>query len=280
MSEDAFNGYRLKRFTPPPVGWIEEFARPLKMYFRPEYFGIDDVDGSKPALFVTNHTIYGLTDGLLFGLELFKRKNIFLRPLVDNLHFEIPVWRDWIPKIGFVRASHENCAALMEAGEHVLVFPGGGRETCKRKGEAYTLIWKNHLGFARMAIQYGYDIIPVAQVGGDDTFDIVADADDIMKSWIGRFIRDSKMLKKYFRGGDNIPPISKGLFGLWGIPKPVKLYVSFGERIETSRFKHKFANEDNLWQLRNEVELVMNRQFITLLLYRKMQRKGWLKLWG
>ena len=274
-----FSTRSLQKFTPPPIDQVEDIARPLQFYFRPQYFGIDDVDDSKPALYVTNHTVYGLTDGLLFGLELFRRKEIFIRPLVDNMHFEIPVWKDFIQKIGFVRASRDNCTALMQAGENVMVFPGGTREVCKRKGEAHQLIWQDHLGFARMAIQFGYDIIPVAQVGGDDMFDIVADADDIMKSWIGRFLRDSGIAKKYLHGGAHIPPITKGLFGL-GIPKPVKLYISFGERIDTSHYRHKYDDEENLWNLRNEVELSMDKQFIHLLEHRKKERKGLWNLFG
>jgi hypothetical protein len=38
----------------------------------------------------------------------------------------------------------------------VLVFPGGGREVTKRKGEAHKVIWKERTGFARMAIEHGY----------------------------------------------------------------------------------------------------------------------------
>lgn len=269
----------LLKFTPPPIEQVEDIAAPLRLYFRPQYFGIDEVDDSKPALYVTNHTVYGLTDGLLFGVELFKRREIFIRALVDNLHFEIPVWRDFIQQIGFVRASRENCSALMEAQENVMVFPGGGREVCKRKGEAHQLVWKDHLGFARMAIQFGYDIIPVAQVGGDDMYDIIADADEIMKSWIGKYLRDSKIIKKYFRGGDHIPPITRGLLGL-GIPKPVKMYISFGNRISTSHYLKKYDDEENLWNLRNEVELSMNKQFITLLEYRKNDKKKTWNLFG
>ena len=269
--------HKLQHFTPPSLKTIEDFAKPLKAYFTPQFFGISKIDKGKPALFVTNHTIYGLTDGLLFGLELFRRTGIFLRPLVDNLHFEIPVWRDWVPKVGFVRANKENCAALMQAEENVLVFPGGGRETCKRKGEAYRLIWKDHVGFAKMAIQYDYDIIPVAQVGGDDAYDIVADADDIMKSWIGLFLKKSSFVRKYLRSGDQIPPISKGLFGWTGIPKPVKLYIAFGQRIDTTRFKHQYDNQENLWRLRNEVELEMDKLFIKLLEYRKHDKRGFIR---
>ncbi len=280
MSLVELSSHPLQKFTPPPVEEIEKFANPLRFYFRPQYFGIDDVDGSKPAMFVTNHTIYGLTDGFLFGVELYKQRGIFLRALVDNMHFEIPMWRDLIAKIGFVKAHRDNCSALMQAGENVLVFPGGTREMCKHRGEAYQLVWKNHLGFARMAIQYGYDIIPVAQVGGDDAFDIRVDADDIMKSWIGKFLRDSTLVKKYLHGGDNIPPITTGLFGITAIPKPVKLYISFGERIDTSRYLQNFDDEENLWNLRDEVELSMGKQFITLLEYRKKEKKGLLSLFG
>ena len=262
------NKYKLQKFKPPTLKFVEDFGKPFQFYFSTQFFGLDKIDPVKPYMFVTNHTVYGITDGFLFGVELFKRKGIFLRPLVDNLHFEIPVWRDKIQQLGFVRASRENCSALMQAGENILVFPGGGRETWKHKGEAYQLIWKNHLGFARMAIQHDYDIIPVAQVGGDDAFEIVADADDIMKSQIGKFLKQTGIAKKYFKDGDSIPPISRGLLGMFGIPKPVKLYISFGKPIDTTRFKHKYDNEEILWQLRNEVELSMDKQFIKLLEYR------------
>ena len=277
-SFDFSENHRLHKFTPPSVKALEDFARPMQFYFRPQYFGMDEVDATKPALYVTNHTVYGLTDGLLFALELYKRRNIFLRPLVDNMHFEVPVWKDWISKMGFVRASRDNCSALMQADESILVFPGGTREICKHKGEAYKLVWRHHVGFCRMAIQYGYDIIPVAQVGGDDAYKIIADADDIMQSWVGRSLRNTTLVKKYLHGGDFLPPITTGLFGMPGLPKPVKYYISFGERIDTSRFLHKFDDDDNLWQLRDEVELAMNKQFITLIEYRKNDKKGLLSL--
>jgi 1-acyl-sn-glycerol-3-phosphate acyltransferase len=46
-----------------------------------------------------------------------------------------------------------------------MVFPGGGREVTKRKGQQYQLIGKNCEGFAVMAIEQGYPIIPFASVG-------------------------------------------------------------------------------------------------------------------
>ncbi len=271
---------RLQPFLPPPVKRVRDFVRPFMFYFSPRFFGMENVDASTPCMFVTNHTVYGLTDGFLFGAELYIQKGIFVRALVDDLHFQIPVWKDKVREAGFVRASRENCAALMEARENILVFPGGARETWKRKGEAYKLLWKDHIGFARMAVQYEYDIIPVAQVGGDDALKIVADADDLMKSFIGKILAQSGIVKKYLRGGDIIPPVTRGLFGLLGVPKPVNLYIAFGKPIGTKRFMQKNDDEETLWLLRNEVELAMEKLFIRLLEYRDRDKQtGFFRRW-
>ncbi len=58
-----------------------------------------------------------------------------------------------------------------------MVFPGGGREVNKRKNERYKLVWKNRLGFARLAIQHAYPIVPFASVGAEHGIDIVLDTD-------------------------------------------------------------------------------------------------------
>ena len=267
-------------FPPPPsleVGW--KLTEPLRKYFQPQFFGIDEIDASKPALYVTNHTVYGIADGTLFIAELYKRKGIFLRSLADDMHFSVPIWKDIVVKqMGLIRGSRENCAALMKAGEHILVYPGGARETFKQKGDEYKLTWKKRLGFARMAIEHGYDIIPVASIGGDDAYDIVFDSKDIMNSFIGKYLKNSGIAEKYLKNGENIPPISLGLLGT-ALPKPVKLYISFGERIDTKKFEGKHNDEAVLWQVRNEVELSMYNQFLMMMEYRKKDKTGfWRKL--
>ena len=60
----------------------------------------------------------------------------------------------------------------------ILVYPGGGREVAKRKGESYKLIWKERMGFARLAIEHGYTIVPFAAVGAEEAVDIVLDGDN------------------------------------------------------------------------------------------------------
>ena len=101
----------------------------------PHVQGIENIPESRPLLFVGNHSIFGVLDPPLLFAELYERKGIVLRSLGDHLHFQIPGWRDLLFACGAVDGTPEACGALMAARECVLVFPGGGREVAKRKGE-------------------------------------------------------------------------------------------------------------------------------------------------
>ncbi len=264
--EKAEKEEKNSEFTAPPASLLYALSAPLRNYFTPQFFGLENVDKDKPALYVANHSIYGVTDGPLFFPELYKKKGIFLRTLADNKHFNVSVWKNLMRDFGAVPGSRENCANLMKAGEHILVFPGGGRETFKRKGERNQLIWKQRTGFAHMAIEYGYDIIPLTSVGGDDTYDILADSKEILDSFIGKFITKSGLYDK-LKQGEYLPPISKGLLGT-AIPKPAKIYVAFGERIPTKKFKGD-TSDDNVWQVRRETEYSMLKSIMELLEFKK-----------
>ena len=89
-----------------------------------------------------------------------------------------------------------------------------------------------------------------------------------------RCINKTPFIHKYFKDGETIPPLSKGLFGLPGIPKPVEIMISFGNRIDTSHYKHCYDDEDSLWDLRNTVELEMDKMFIKMLEFRKTMKRA------
>jgi len=241
-------------YTPPLKDLVRSIVAVPKAIFSPTYSGWDNVDRDRPALYVTNHSAIGLLDGTLWVAEIYLEKDIFTRPLVDNMHYNLPGWRDIGEQLGgFVRGTRENCLAMMKAGEHIVVYPGGGRETCKRKGEKYSLTWKKRTGFASMAIEMGYDIVPVAQVGPDDSYDILLDANDLMKSPLGEWLKERGILDRYLKGGDSIPPLVRGI-GPTLIPRPEKHYYAFGERISTKEFAGREKDEEALWEVRNMVE--------------------------
>ncbi len=249
-------------FYPPSQDFAKKFIAPFKQYFHPEFFGIDEVDASRPAMYVSNHAVMGVLDVYPFGIELYLRKGIILRALADSNHFKIPLWRDFLAhRIGVVEASRKNCSALMERNENLVVFPGGTREVCKKKGEAYELKWQDRNGFVMMAMQHGYDIIPVAAVGAEEAFTITKDADEILNHTLpGWILRQTGLADTIFKGGELLPPMVKGV-GNTIFPKPVKLYFSFGKRISTKKYKDCYHDPDAQELIKTRVELSLLKQF-------------------
>ncbi len=248
-------------YKPPSKAFIRSFMLPFNFYFAPQFYGLDELDVSKPAMYVSNHTVLGVLDGFPFGVELYLKKGVFLRALADSNHWRIPVWKDIVThRLGAVEASRDNCRALMEAGESLVVYPGGTREICKKKGEEYILKWSDRRGFVRMAMEYGYDIIPVAAVGAEEAFTIVEDSNEILKSPFGKFLKFIGVAEKYFKNGELMPPVVRGI-GDTIIPRPSKLYFSFGERIPTSRYKSKFEDQKTQDLVKGRVEKALHKQF-------------------
>ena len=249
-------------FDPPSQDFARQFIKPFKRYFKPEFHGIEEVDATRPALYVSNHAVIGVLDGYPFAIELYLQKGIYLRALADSNHFKIPFWKDLLTKrLGVLEASRENCAAIMERKENLVVFPGGTREVCKKKGEAYELKWQDRTGFVRMAMKYGYDIIPVAAVGAEDAYEVTKDANDILDhSWAGKLLKQTGIAHNIFKDGELMPPFVKG----WGntlFPKQVKLYFSFGKRISTKKYKSLSEDHETQELIKDKVELALLKQF-------------------
>jgi hypothetical protein len=258
-------------FTPATPEEMRRLFAVARAYFNPEFLGLWELDLGKPALWVGNHTLFGLTDAPLMVEHLYTQYGVMLRGLGDRGHFSVPYWGDMLVRNGMVLGTPENCSALMKAGAHVLVFPGGGREVMRRKGEAYRLVWKQRTGFARMAIEHGYDIIPFGSVGPDEAFDIVFDADDVMGLPLWKRLAERFALLERTRGGDMIPPIVRGI-GPTLIPRPQRYYFGFGPRISTRRLKGRADDPKTLWALRERVAGAVEGQIERLLAYREEDR--------
>lgn len=257
-------------FEPVSKTFARNFMIPFNLYFHPKYFGLENINTKKPAMYVSNHAVLGVFDCFPFGIELYIEKDIILRALVDSNHFKLPIWRDMMShRLGIVEASRENCLKLMERGESIIVYPGGTREVCKNKGEQYQLKWQHRTGFVQMALQMGYDIVPVAAVGAEDAFEIIMDSHDILDNTkIGGLLKKTGIAKKYLKNGELIPPIIKGV-GKTIIPKPVNLYFSFGKRISTNRYKMQFENKEMQEKIKDRVEKALLKQFDELFAIRE-----------
>lgn len=245
--------------VPPPPD-PERFQRalsrlaPLRAVHSPRCAGIENVPREGGFLLAGNHTVYGVLDVPLMAAEIFERRGRILRGLGDHAHYSVPIWRDLLTSFGTVRGTRENCAALMEQGEAVLVFPGGGREVMKRKGEAYKLLWKERVGFVRMALAHDYPIVPFGAIGVDDAYDIHVDGDHALMA-------PARALAELFTGRpEMVPPLATGIGPL---PRPERYYFGFGEPIATAG-RGSPDDKDVLRSIRDEVKAAVNAQIESL----------------
>jgi 1-acyl-sn-glycerol-3-phosphate acyltransferase len=231
---------------PPDEGMdqLVSLLEPYRRMIQPRFDGIGNIpdDGS---LLVGNHAIYGFLDLPLMLAEVWKRRRIAIRGLGDDAHYAVPVWRDLLGAWGMVRGTRDNVRALMRDRQTILVFPGGSREVFKRRGQQYQLLWRDRMGFARLAIEQGYPVVPVAAVGADDMLDIVADVDTPV---YGDFARLAKKLT-----GFPAPPVVRGI-GPTPIPRPERLYFWFGDPVATTRFAGRSDDTAAVRTVRDEVE--------------------------
>jgi 1-acyl-sn-glycerol-3-phosphate acyltransferase len=231
----------------PPEPWIDRLVllrEPISRVTQPKLYGAEHVpaDGS---LLVGNHTIYGFLDLPFMMAELWKRRRIAVRGLGEHAHYAVPVWRDILAVGGMVRGTRENVRELMRDRQTIVVFPGGAREVNKRRGQQYQLLWRERIGFARLAIEHGYPVVPFAAVGAEEMLDVLIDEDTPV---YGQFIALYKRLM-----GFPTPPIVRGV-GLTPLPRPERVYFWFGEPIASRRFGARYDDTAAAQALRDEVK--------------------------
>ncbi|MCV7421314.1 acyltransferase family protein [Mycobacterium yunnanensis] len=240
--------------------WIENVADrvdPLVSLAKPYVDGLDHLPRDGRFLLVGNHTQAG-TEALLIPYVVRRQIGIRVRPLADRRFGNVKgVPGDLFAAAGAVVGTPETAHRLMEMGEPILVFPGGGREISKAKDQLYTLMWNGRNGFARIAAAHDYPIIPVALVGGDDAYHVLTTSD-------GRWARWSKPLVTRLTGTpDMAMPLMRGI-GPTLIPRPQRTYLRFGTPIDTTK-PSAVAAEEWTATVRERVKVALEGDITALL---------------
>lgn len=230
-----------------------------RAYTSPEYTGLENIPADGAVLLVGNHTTLGVLDGPLMVRHIYRERGRWPRGLAENAHYAVPVHRYLVRRAGGVRGTRTNCRILLENGQAVLVYPGGGREVAKRKGEKYQLMWKERLGFARLAIESGAPIVSFAAVGAEESFDIVLDADHQLLTPVRRAVERL--------GGrwELALPLVRGI-GPTLLPRRQQYHFSFGTPIDTTGWRGQSDDAAAAARaLRDEVRASVEQQLETLL---------------
>lgn len=210
------------------VETVADNAAPLIDLWRPFVDGLEHLPRDGRFLLVGNHTQSG-TEGFLIPYLVRREIGTLVRPLTDRRFATMPgPAADLLAACGATVGSPESAGELMRHDQTILVFPGGGREIAKFKGEENTLRWQDRAGFARISAEHDYPIVPAGLIGGDEVYRSLTSRDGLF----GRF--SQRIAKALGAPGDMAMPLLRGI-GPTLIPRPQRMSLRFAEPIDTAK---------------------------------------------
>lgn len=247
--------------SPAEIAAVEALLAPWRAITDPRIDGEEHLPQG-PYLLVGNHTTLGLFDVPFLVLGIYHRTGVLVRSLGERQHFRVPVWRDLLAHFGAIDGSREATRAAMSAGQPLLVFPGGGREVARRRGDYYPLVWRERIGFARLALEFEYPVVPFSMIGVDDMWDVVVDADD----YLMRPVR--ALARRLDVDPEMVWPIVRGL-GPTPLPRPQRIYVRIGAPIDARAFGSSWDDAAGARRLRDAVKAAIAQGIDDLLAERE-----------
>ena len=146
-----------------------------KRYFRVSVEGANNISEQGAALLVCNHSGALPWDGVLLKLAIAHAhtQGRRLRWLLDDFVFHTPFAGAWLNRIGAVRACPENAERLLERGELLAAFPEGVKGIGKTFRERHRLERFGRGGHIKLALRMQVPLIPVAIIGGEETYPLL-----------------------------------------------------------------------------------------------------------
>jgi len=191
-------------------------------YFRVEAFGVENLPTDSSALIVANHSGTVPIDALMLTAAVHDETpdRRHLRLLGADLVFRLPFLSEVARKAGSTLACNPDAERLLRNGEYVGVFPEGFKGIGKPYRERYKLQRFGRGGFVSAALRTGAPIVPVAIVGAEEIYPLIANVRPLAK----------------VTGLPYVPvtPLFPWLGPLGLLPLPSKWLIQFGKPIDTS----------------------------------------------
>jgi 1-acyl-sn-glycerol-3-phosphate acyltransferase len=228
-------------------------------YFRAEVDGWERLP-KQPALLISVHGGAALTvDAWVFvfaWLRRFRRDRI-LHGTAHDVLMALPVLGDLFRAAGVIPASRDGVTEALEAGNDVIVWPGGEEDSMRAWTKRDTAVLAGRHGFVKQAIRSGVPIVPVASVGGGDTVFVLSE---------GRRLANvlEKLIKLKTRlRGSTLPIVAGVPFGITPeilpvhLPLPAKLRYEILEPIEVEADPARADDRDYVHSLYLDVEAAL-----------------------
>ena len=234
-------------------------AKPLyENYFRVRTYGVERIPGVGPAILVGNHSGTVPLDAVMVQYavanEHSQRRTV--RNVAANLAFQMPFIGPLARKTGNAVAHDDDAQELLRRGELLGVFPEGYKGVGKGWRERYKLQRFGRGGFVELALRMRVPVIPVAIVGAEEAYPMIANA-----KWLARAFGFP-----YFP----ITPTWPLLGPLGAIPLPSRWVIEFGEPIPMDDYPDAAADDAMLvFDLSDRI-----RDTIQQMLYRNLSKRG------
>lgn len=142
-----------------------------------------DLPPDRPYLFGYHpHGIIGMgaiatfgTDGTRFS-QHFPGITPYLMTLTTN--FKMPLYRDLLMALGICSVSKKSCNYILEkgSGNAICIVIGGAAESLSAHPGTADLTLQNRVGFIKVAMQHGADLVPVFSFGENDIYEQMPNA--------------------------------------------------------------------------------------------------------
>ena len=224
-----------------------------KDWFRTEVFGIENVPDTGGGLLVGNHSGTFALDAMMLSVALRDQhpRDRHLRLLGADLVFRVPVLSELARKAGATVACNPDAERLMSGGELVGVFPEGFKGIGKTYADRYKLQRFGRGGFVSAALRTGTPIIPVAIVGAEEIYPMLADLKPLARL----------LGVPYFPVTPTFPWL--GPLGL--VPLPSKWLIQFCPPIPTAHLTEHADDPMVVYNLADQVRETIQANLHTLL---------------
>lgn len=250
-------------YTTDPYGMDPElidlvlpfFSFMYRTWWRVTAEGLAHVPGAGRALLVANHSGVLPWDGAMVLTAIMEEHP---EPrIVRNLHLSwfatLPMVAPALAALGQVQALPENAIRLLEEDQLVCVFPEGLKGVGKLFKDRYKLARFGRGGFVQMALRASAPLIPVAVIGAEEIYPMLADVKPL-----------ARLLGfPYFP----LTPLFPWLGLLGFVPLPSKWTIVFGEPIPTAEFGPAGADDpllvaDLAERVRSRIQTIIDQKLL------------------
>lgn len=98
--------------------------------------------------------------------------------LTLDANFWLPFYRDILMAMGLASVCKRSCRSILQMGDSIAIVIGGASESLSAYPGTNNITLKKRLGFVKIALREGADLVPVYGFGENDIFELMPNDKD------------------------------------------------------------------------------------------------------